>query len=114
MTGTLLGRRGAHRHGHVYGHPRGFTALSASGLQLPVLNWLNRYLTAMDKVIRHHGGFLNKFIGDGLMIIFGLPLSQGPKDDATRAVQASWRCWNRVELLNKEQSGQSGASPTCV
>ena len=68
-----------------------------------MLGWLNRYLAAMDEVIREHGGFLNKFIGDGLMIIFGLPLSQGgPQQDATRALQAAQAMLARVERLNAE------------
>jgi class 3 adenylate cyclase len=82
---------------------RGFTALSAGRPPAHVLGWLNRYLTAMDEVIREHGGFLNKFIGDGLMIIFGLPLSQGVHEDAKRAVQASIAMLERVERLNREE-----------
>ncbi|MES2392220.1 MAG: adenylate/guanylate cyclase domain-containing protein, partial [Acidobacteriota bacterium] len=81
---------------------RGFTALSANQPPAHVLHWLNRYLTAMDEVIREHGGFLNKFIGDGLMIIFGLPLSQGTKDDAIRAVKAALAMVERVDRLNLE------------
>jgi len=84
---------------------RGFTALSANQPPATVLQWLNRYLTAMDEVIREHGGFLNKFIGDGLMIIFGLPLSQGEKVDARRAVEASVAMLERVEKLNQEPTG---------
>jgi adenylate cyclase len=84
---------------------RGFTALSANQPPAQVLCWLNRYLTAMDEVIREHGGFLNKFIGDGLMIIFGLPLSAGsPQLDATRALQAALAMLARVQQLNEEKA----------
>ena len=84
---------------------RGFTALSAHQPPAVVLRWLNRYLTAMDEVIRAHGGFLNKFIGDGLMIIFGLPLSAGsPQLDATRALAAALAMLDRVEQLNADRS----------
>jgi adenylate cyclase len=84
---------------------RGFTALSAGQPPAEVLRWLNRYLSAMDEVIREHGGFLNKFIGDGLMIIFGLPLSQGgPQQDATRALHAAQAMLARVEQLNEQQT----------
>ena len=82
---------------------RGFTALSAGQTPAQVLGWLNRYLTAMDQVIRAHGGFLNKFIGDGLMIIFGLPLSAGsPQQDARRALDCALAMIQRVEMLNQE------------
>jgi adenylate cyclase len=59
----------------------------------------------MDEVIREHGGFLNKFIGDGLMIIFGLPLSRGVHDDAARAVRAAQAMLKRVEMLNRQHAG---------
>lgn len=82
---------------------RGFTALSANQPPALVLSWLNRYVVAMDEVIREHGGFLNKFIGDGLMIIFGLPLGHGVQEDAKRALEASLAMLARVDLLNEER-----------
>lgn len=84
---------------------RSFTALSYGRPPADVLRWLNRYLTAMDEVIREHGGFLNKFIGDGLMIIFGLPLSRGVQDDACRAIRAALAMLKRVEVLNRQHAG---------
>ena len=83
---------------------RGFTALSNSQPPEVVLRWLNRYVVAMDDVIRAHGGFLNKFIGDGLMIIFGLPLGHGAREDARHAVEAALAMLARVEALNAERS----------
>ena len=61
-------------------------------------------MTAMDEVIRLHGGFLNKFIGDGLMIIFGLPLSHGVRQDAGRGLHAAQAMLRRVDELNQENS----------
>lgn len=82
---------------------RSFTRMSAGRKPAEVLGWLNQYLSAMDEVIRAHGGFLNKFIGDGLMIIFGLPLSAGsPQRDAERAVAAAQAMLARVALLNEQ------------
>ena len=90
---------------------RSFTAMSAGKPPAEVLRWLNQYLTAMDEVIRTHGGFLNKFIGDGLMIIFGLPLSQGVREDAIRAMHASLAMLARVETLNQQNSGNPDHPP---
>jgi adenylate cyclase len=83
---------------------RSFTALSAGKPPAEVLLWLNQYMTAMDEVIRLHGGFLNKFIGDGLMIIFGLPLSHGVRQDAIRGLHAALAMLKRVEELNRENA----------
>jgi adenylate cyclase len=79
---------------------RSFTALTAGKDSSIVLRWLNEYLTAMDEVIRANGGFLNKFIGDGLMVLFGVPLSEGMKLDACRAVRCAVEMQERVEALN--------------
>jgi class 3 adenylate cyclase/CHASE2 domain-containing sensor protein len=85
----------------VFTDIRNFTKLSAGRPPAEVLAWLNMYVTEMDKVIREYDGFLNKFIGDGLMIIFGLPLSQGPSEDARLAVEASLAMLRSVTRLNE-------------
>ncbi len=79
---------------------RNFTALTAGKPSIEVLTWLNDYFTAMDEVIKENGGFLNKFIGDGMLVVFGVPLSEGPEKDACRAVQAGLQMLQRVEELN--------------
>jgi adenylate cyclase len=89
----------------VFTDIRSFTALSAGQPPADVLGWLNQYLTAMDEVIREHGGFLNKFIGDGLMILFCVPLSNGIHEDARRAVRCSMAMLERVKKLNEENAG---------
>jgi len=88
----------------VFTDIRNFTKLSAGKPPAEVLSWLNMYVREMDKVIREYDGFLNKFIGDGLMIIFGLPLSQGPSEDAKLAIQASLAMLKSVEKLNERNA----------
>jgi class 3 adenylate cyclase/CHASE2 domain-containing sensor protein len=85
----------------VFTDIRNFTKLSAGKPPAEVLSWLNMYVREMDQVIRQYDGFLNKFIGDGLMIIFGLPLSQGPSEDARLAIQASLAMLRSVTRLNE-------------
>jgi len=81
---------------------RSFTALTAGKPSAEVLGWLNDYFTAMAEVIQEQGGFLNKFIGDGIMALYGVPLSNGAQDDACRAVETALRMIARVEALNRE------------
>jgi class 3 adenylate cyclase/CHASE2 domain-containing sensor protein len=81
---------------------RNFTGITAGKPSRTVLKWLNRYFTAMDDVIRAHGGFLNKFIGDGLLIVHGVPLSQGEQEDACNAVHSALAMLERVKELNAE------------
>lgn len=79
---------------------RSFTAMTCGVPSKEVLAWLNRYLSAMGEVIKANGGFLNKFIGDGIMVVFGAPLSEGPKDDACRAVQCALEMVARLDAWN--------------
>jgi adenylate cyclase len=83
---------------------RSFTAMTAGKPSQVVLQWLNEYLTAMDEVITAEGGFLNKFIGDGLMVLFGVPLSNGIDIDAARAVRCAQRMIQRVNELNHKHT----------
>lgn len=83
---------------------RSFTALTAGKPSKTVLAWLNSYLTSMDEVITAEGGFLNKFIGDGLMVLFGVPLSQGAEQDAAHALRAAIRMIEKVQELNLRQA----------
>ena len=79
---------------------RNFTAMTAGKPSHKVLHWLNGYFTAMDEVVRRHDGFLNKFIGDGLLVVYGVPLSQGQEQDAVQAVATALAMLERVKELN--------------
>ena len=84
---------------------RSFTALSAGKPSAEVLAWLNEYLAAMGEIIAAHNGFLNKFIGDGLMVLYGVPLSESPAADARRAVASALAMHASVAALNQAHAG---------
>ena len=90
---------------------RSFTAMTAGKPPNEVLAWLNEYCTAMDEVIREYNGYLNKFIGDGLMVLYGVPLSQGVQADAEAAVRSALRMLQRVKEMNRLHDGDP-AFPT--
>jgi adenylate cyclase len=79
---------------------RNFTATTAGVPSKEVLAWLNRYLTSMGEVIKQNRGFLNKFIGDGIMVIFGAPLTEGTQADACRAVRCAQEMLVAVDQWN--------------
>jgi adenylate cyclase len=79
---------------------RGFTRLSARLEPEQVVALLNEYFGEMTEVIFEHGGTLDKYIGDGLMALFGAPYA-GP-DDALRAVRAAVAMQKRLELMKEE------------
>ncbi len=86
---------------------RSFTAMSAGVASQTVLKWLNEYFTEMDNIIRAHGGLLNKFIGDGLLVVYGVPLSRGVKEDTCAAVKTAFAMLRRMEELNLHRDPNS-------
>ena len=66
---------------------------------------LSRYFDAMRRVIERHGGTVEKFIGDAVMAVFGIPTLH--EDDALRAVRAAHEMQASVELLNEELASTS-------
>jgi len=66
---------------------RGFTSYSERVPPEQLIAELNHYLDAMVGVIRREGGVVDKFIGDAIMVVFGIP-KPGP-DDARRAIRAA-------------------------
>jgi len=66
---------------------RGFTTLSESLSPTAVVEILNEYLESMEAEVFGQGGTLDKYTGDGMMVLFGAPLAQ--PDHAMRAVRAA-------------------------
>lgn len=79
---------------------RGFTALSEREKPEKVVGLLNRYFSVMTEIIFAHGGTLDKYIGDGLMAIFGAPTAS--PEDALNAVKAAVTMQKRLATLNEE------------
>jgi adenylate cyclase len=79
---------------------RGFTSISEHANPEKVVGLLNRYFTAMSEIIFAHGGTLDKYIGDGLMAIFGAPTAT--PEDALNALKAAVEMQKRLITLNEE------------
>jgi adenylate cyclase len=63
---------------------RGFTALSERLQPEEVINILNLYLEHMADVINQYQGTIDEFMGDGILVLFGAPITRS--DDAVRAI----------------------------
>jgi adenylate cyclase len=79
---------------------RGFTTLSEQSTAREVVGQLNALYDVVVPVILSHGGHANKFIGDGLLAVFGAP-DRFP-DHADRAVAAA------LEIAEKVNAGEAG------
>ena len=86
---------------------RGFTSLSERRLSYDVVFILNRYLDAMARSVRGERGYVDKFIGDGVMAIFGI--SEGAAAGCRSALAAAARMGTEMAELNRELAPQLGA-----
>ncbi|MFP4053251.1 MAG: CHASE2 domain-containing protein, partial [Phycisphaerae bacterium] len=77
----------------------GFTSLSRRLGSAGTVALLNRYFDRVTDVVQHgRGGYLNKFLGDGVLALFGAPVQQ--PDHAGRALHAALDCHRQVAELN--------------
>jgi adenylate cyclase len=84
----------------------GFTSFSESLPPSEVVALLNEYLSAMAEIIEQHGGFIDKYIGDAIVAIFGAP--RADPEHARNAVLAALRCQARLRELNRNAGGFAG------
>ena len=77
---------------------RGFTALSEKMEAPELVRLLNKYFQRMDRAVDEHSGFISKFIGDGLLVLFGA-LHHNPWQ-STDAVKAALKMQREVEALD--------------
>jgi adenylate cyclase len=81
---------------------RGFTEFSETKLPFDLVFVLNEYFREMGRIVESHGGYLDKFIGDGMMAIFGLTI---PLPEAARsALEASSAMSQALELFNERMT----------
>jgi class 3 adenylate cyclase len=66
------------------------------------------YFSAMKPVLERHGGTIEKYIGDAIMAVFGLPRMH--EDDALRAVRAAAEMRTALEDLNVTLRGEFGVT----
>lgn len=77
---------------------RGFTPMVGQLDPELVVRVLNRYLTSMTEVIREYGGTIDEFTGDGILALFGAPVTRD--DDALRAVACAVKMQRAMEHVN--------------
>jgi adenylate cyclase len=83
---------------------RGVTSLAEHRLPFDTVFLLNRYFAEMGRAIEEVGGHVDKFIGDGVMALFGL--RDGPKWGAISALTAAKRMHQRLAQLNRDLASE--------
>jgi len=83
---------------------RNFTSLSETLPPEKIVEILNEYFTRVTDVIFDYGGTLDKYLGDGVMAVFGAPISKG--NDAASAVRSAIAIQRLVNEMNRDAAAR--------
>src|SRR5207253_2339922 len=90
----------------VFSDLKGSTAMGEKLDSEAVREVMSRYFDEMRAALERHGGTVEKYIGDAIMAVFGLPTVH--EDDALRAVRAAAEMKRRLASLNDELEARWG------
>jgi class 3 adenylate cyclase len=85
----------------IFSDIRDFSAISEKLSPQEVVTFLNEYLGEMSDAILPWGGYINNFIGDAVVAIFGAPIDH--PDKTWRAVAAAITMRERLQVLNERR-----------
>ncbi|MEG4326613.1 adenylate/guanylate cyclase domain-containing protein [Microcoleus sp. herbarium5] len=84
---------------------QGFSTISEKLPPEVVMSWLNEYLSAMAQEVQEHQGVINKFTGDGMLAVFGVPIPRTTPEeiaeDARLAVSCALAISSRLPEMNQ-------------
>jgi class 3 adenylate cyclase/tetratricopeptide (TPR) repeat protein len=90
----------------VFSDLKGSTSLGEQLDSESLREVMSRYFDEMRRVLERHGGTVEKYIGDAVMAVFGLPKLH--EDDALRAVRAAADMKDALTRLNRELDRRYG------
>ncbi len=79
-----------------------FTSVSEQLNPSDLMQWLNRGMSIGVDAVTSRGGIVNKFTGDGMLAVFGAPVSKNPAVDACQAVAAALAIQENISRLNED------------
>jgi len=84
---------------------QGFTTISESIDPETLMVWLNQYMNAMVNIVLSHDGVVDKFIGDAVMAVFGVPIpsttTEAIAQDSELAVRCAVEMGKKLRSLNR-------------
>src|SRR5438067_11445302 len=92
----------------VFSDLKGSTAMGEKVDSEAVREVMSRYFDEMRAALERHGGTIEKYIGDAIMAVFGLPRLH--EDDALRAVRAAAEMRDKLAALNEELDQRWGVT----
>ena len=79
-----------------------FTSVSEQLSPRELMNWLNRGMAVCVPPVTNRGGMINKFTGDGMLAVFGVPVAGDQSAEAIAALEAAIEMKAGLETLNDE------------
>ncbi|MCB9765690.1 MAG: adenylate/guanylate cyclase domain-containing protein [Alphaproteobacteria bacterium] len=105
LTSDILEPGGERRHIAVlFSDLRGFTRYAERLPPERLVSELNDYLDAMVAVVREEQGVVDKYIGDAIMVVWGIPKATG--DEAARAVRAAAKMQAALAVHNRDRAAR--------
>jgi adenylate cyclase len=84
---------------------QGFTSISEKLGPQELMDWLNKYMASMTRLVMQHGGLVDDYAGDGIKANFGVPFARvsesGIKQDALNAVRCALSMQQELRNLNR-------------
>lgn len=71
---------------------KNFSTLAEKKSPEELMAWLNPYLSAMTEEVLNHNGIVNKFTGDGIMAVFGVPVARTTTEEIAQDAQNAVNC----------------------
>jgi adenylate cyclase len=84
----------------------GFSAIAEQMTPTELVAFMNEYLSDMTDIIESKGGYVDKYIGDSIVAVFGAPVDDA--DHARNAALAALGCRDRLDELNQNSTAFRG------
>ena len=84
----------------------GYSSIAERMSPAELVAFMNEYLSAMTDIIESHGGYIDKYIGDSIVAVFGAPADD--KEHAANAAYAALDCGVRLDELNQGSTAFHG------
>lgn len=84
----------------------GFSSIAEAMTPTELVSFMNDYLSAMTDIIESQGGYVDKYIGDSIVAVFGAPVAD--HDHARNAARAALLCRVRLDELNENSPAFRG------
>jgi adenylate cyclase len=89
---------------------KGFSTISENMNPKFLMSWLNEYMSAMAQVVLDHDGIIDKFIGDAVMAVFGIPIPSNTPEkialEAQKSVSCALTMAKALKTLNRQWKTQ--------